>query len=88
LSHAPPLFARWYARNRPLTTAPMSTPATAVGPSSTPVMIGAAKASFVVVVAFDVARVKNKAVEAVSPIIRTIRIELRPPLTVTRGAFN
>jgi hypothetical protein len=39
------------------------------------------------VVAFDIARVKNKAVEAVSPIIRTIRIT-RPPLTVTRGALN
>jgi acid stress-induced BolA-like protein IbaG/YrbA len=49
--------------------------------------------SFVVVVAFDVARVKkNKAVEAVcvSPIIRTIRIELHALsiVTVTCGAFN
>ena len=41
LSHAPPVFARWYARNIPVTTEPMSSPATAVGPSSTPSMIGA-----------------------------------------------
>ena len=40
LSHAPPVFARWYARNIPDTTAPIRRPATAVGPSITPMIIG------------------------------------------------
>ena len=40
LSQAPPVLARWYARNIPVTTEPISRPATAVGPISTPSTIG------------------------------------------------